>query len=155
MSESKTEYEVLADGTAVFEFNDRGNMVHKKRYRKGDMVPLREDQAQALLRHGAIRDPEEATEDAEDTGAVPVATEGTEGQSGTDEDSGIFNLDDDGKIAGKVDDEGDDDDEDSDAPDYEAMDYPELQALAKARTGNGGGSKADLIERLRAHDDQS
>lgn len=39
--------------------------------------------------------------------------------------------------------------------DYASMDYPTLQNLAKTRTGNGGGSKEDLIARLREHDAQN
>lgn len=35
--------------------------------------------------------------------------------------------------------------------DFSTMDYPTLQRLAKARTGNGAGGKDDLVSRLEAH----
>lgn len=35
-----------------------------------------------------------------------------------------------------------------DHEDYGSMDYPQLQNLAKSRTGNGGGSKPELVSRL-------
>ncbi len=56
--------------------------------------------------------------------------------------------------------EDEDDDEDVDpedqfdpakVEDFESMDYPTLQRLAKARTGNGAGGKDDLVARLEAH----
>lgn len=148
--ETKKDYVVLADGQSMFEFNERGDMTHKARFKKGDTVSLTEGQAAGLLRHGGIREAGEAPRDADgpDEGAGTTEAVGGSGETFTDEDlpfdeDGVKDLDDDGNI---VEDEDDD---------YESMEYGDLQALAKSRTGNGGGSKADLIERLRKHDSES
>lgn len=117
MSEAKTDYVLVADGTTVFDFNERGDLIFKKRYNKGDVVPLTEGQAAGLLRHGSVVKPEDATADTADDAGAPAPDASDEVDDG-----------------------------------YDEMSYPVLQRLAKERTGNGGGSTEELIERLREHD---
>lgn len=162
--ETKKDYVVLADGQTVFDFNERGDMTHKARYSKGDTVALTDAQAAGLLRHGTIRDAGEATDDAEpeDTATEPSDFVGGSGEKFSSADlpfdaEGMTDAE--GNPVESVEGVADPVDseenlarrEEQEEEDFDSMDYADLQALAKTRTGNGGGSKADLIERLRAH----
>lgn len=70
MADSTKEYEVTADGQLFLEFNDRGDVVNKKRLRRGDKVSLTQEQADRLLWHGGIKDPNADAKDA-DTESTP------------------------------------------------------------------------------------
>lgn len=148
-----TKYTLLADRYLHTNVNDSGRVTEKRRYVKGDTIEdLDPAKADRLLAAGAIVEVGADEEDFEDEAVVQTtATDATL--------SGAVA----GVPAGETADTvgtGDSDEEQeqrtaSTAPtsrDYESMEYSDLQTEAKERTGNGGGSKADLVERLQAHD---
>lgn len=118
--------------------NEKGTVTHRRRFKKGDKLDkasldiLGDDRVQHFLDRGVLVD-EDATED----------TDGPETGSDTPEDpqgSGEAT----GEAGGTP---------ETDGPDkYDEMSYADLQAEAKERTGNGGGSADDLRARLREQD---
>jgi hypothetical protein len=141
--------------------NDKGNVNHRKRYRKGDEVDvsvLDSDRVQVLVDAGVfVTSEDDLTEvpDAGDTSGVSgpfgAATVGSDGTSGPlPEDTpvstqGTADADEDG------DSDSDEDDEEGHLVDeFDEMDYASLQQAAKAADLNAGGSAEDLRVRLRA-----
>ena len=155
-----------------------------KRYEKGDLISLSEDEAERYLRSGAMVsaedfDPEEQADlDAKrraeadkvlssmtadpnragQTSGHLVGLEDAAPETKPDGDGASDPIMVDGIEVEDIEDVKDPDadpDADGDAPagdGYEDMSYPELVQTAKAKTNNGGGTKEELIARLREHD---
>ncbi len=126
--------------------NERGAVVRRKQFKRGDTVTEKdlehlEGRFEALVQSGALT--------LNSDGSVTISKEALEAQGLSVGDLTEADEDDD------EDDDEDVDPEDQFDPakveDFESMDYPTLQRLAKARTGNGAGGKADLVARLEAH----
>jgi hypothetical protein len=162
------EYKILADGFVDVNLDKRGNIDTKTRLKKGDTVEMKESDAKRHVEAGnlvlaseADKEPE-AVVTVETTGASdgsPLAEPGPggalvlteEGQKAAPEDSTEEDS------TEKGDDADVEDDADDRAPeDYsneEVYSYPDLQALAKRRGLNAGGSRADLEARLSDYDE--
>lgn len=140
MSNELTEYVVVSPSYRKFRrelINGRLAVVGTKRYKRGDLVPLDEEEAERLLGLGAVR-PVDSDEgqpvDDEDTGPVdPEATGDPSGSPADDDDPG--------------------DDEDDEPVDYESMEYSALQDLAKERDlPYNSVSKVNIIASLQEYD---
>ncbi len=138
-----SKYILKAEATRVVQKNDRGIVTYRKRYKRGDEVDVTkidETQVQRLVEAGhLVLDDGEATDDAAEALAAEQAR-----ATATSSGAGVADL---GSTATN---EGGDQDEEGDR--YDGMSYSDLQAEAKQRTGNGGGSAEDLRERLREAD---
>ena len=128
---SAEKYILKAEATRIVVKNDKGIVTFRKRYKRGDVLDHQHiDPAhlQALVDSGRVAvDDGTGTDDAEEEQEGP-------GPDGSGEGS------------------GGDDDEESEYDKYDEMSYQDLQAEAKERTGNGGGSAEDLRARLREAD---
>lgn len=116
-----------------------GKLVASKRYYRGDVVDLTEDEAKHLVNQGGLA-PYEETEQEEQTvnPEAPTAPEPESESSGVTEGTG----DGDGDAAAE-----------EETTDYEEFSYAELQQEAKGRGLSGAGSSSDLIARLQADDE--
>lgn len=172
--QSKTkDYILNATGQTVVRYADDGRVTFRKRYSKGDVIPLTDLEAEPLLRSGGIL--EKSDKDLLGTDEAPSPVQGTDPDTGVrlsdtstvgrtsgtpdaTQRSGVDFREEVAKARGEEFDESEYDAsvDPADAPverneDFESMDYARLQRLAKDRTGNGGGSKEDLIARLEVH----
>jgi TATA-binding protein-associated factor Taf7 len=140
---------LLAEATRIVVKNDKGIVTFRKRYKRGDVLDVEHiDPAhlQKLIDSGHVTDgTEEVTDDADADLAADAARVRAAGSTGGTGDLGTSSTQ-------------SDQDEDAEGDRYDGMSYADLQAEAKQRTGNGGGSAEDLRERLReadAEDDES
>lgn len=139
----------------VVERNDRGIVTYRKRYRKGDEVDtshMDEAHVEALVESGAlVASGDDLSEQGSATATEPTSppfgastqgpgdatlTEATSGDGGPTEGSNAS------------------DEDEHEVDRYDAMDYAELQAEAKSRGLNAGGSGTDLRDRLREADSE-
>lgn len=133
----------------VVQRNERGVVTYRKRYRRGDVVDtskMDSDRVEALKAKGTLVEKSEFDEDQGDTSEAAVqATRG--GFADTPTGGPAEN-------AGQVESpDGEDDASDEQTEDaYATMDYAQLQAEAKSRGLNAGGSAEDLRGRLREDD---
>jgi hypothetical protein len=137
------QYILKAEATRVVQKNDRGIVTYRKRYKRGDVVDvsyIEDAQVQRLLEAGHLAlDTGEATENEDDGTAAAAATTAATSSTGTVADLGSTATQ-------------SDQDKDAEGDRYDSMSYSDLQAEAKQRTGNGGGSAEDLRDRLREAD---
>lgn len=139
--------------------NDKGNVNHRKRYRKGDVVDvsvLDEYRVQTLVDAGVFVTSEDDLTDTPDAGDTsPVSPPYGAATVGSDGTSGPLPVDDSEQSEGegegeKSNPEAEDDEAGHLVDEFDEMDYPTLQKAAKAADLNGGGSAEDLRVRLRA-----
>ena len=124
-------YILNREATRVVQRNEKGTVTYRKRYKKGDVVDVSyidPTQVENLVASGAFT----VEDDGEDD------TEETEGPESPDEDP-----------------KGSGDGTDGQDDGYDAMSYADLQAEAKSRDINAGGSADELRERLRAFDEDA
>lgn len=178
--EARQTYVVNADAQGVFRFDEKDRLVEKRIAKRGEEVELSDAEARNLLRDGAILKKEDAKERGAapqgpsraqsepgdwaaggpgkgDTGGggERFPRQGFDAKSGDDsEEPYVGPQQQEGVMQGG---EGPvDPDSQEYGPvgqhSYDLMEYSDLQRLAKARTGDGSGGKAALIERLQEHD---
>lgn len=152
------EYVVTADGHTAFEFNERGDLVGKTRYKRGDTIELDEDKAAPLVAQGGLRAAGDESEElspeavamltAHAAAAAPPDGSGVTGGAGeVFPDSAV----DEDALAKANASESDESTEEGD--EYDAMDYAELQAEAKEREDIPANQSAEALrEALRADD---
>ncbi len=130
----------------IVERNERGSVVYRKRYKRGDEVDtdhIDDARVQNFLDTGVLVESEDDLDEPESAGATsPTGGPFGAATTGSGEGQGVEEGSDDG--------EGSDDEHDVDQ--YDAMDYGELQQAAKSRNLNAGGSAEDLRTRLREAD---
>lgn len=136
-------YILKSEALRVVTHNEKGNVNYRRRYKRGqevDVSKIEDAQVEALLRTGRlVLDTEEPTDEAEAALAAEAARVIAASSPGTAGDLG--------STATQT-----DQDEEAEGDRYTNMSYSDLQAEAKQRTGNGGGSADDLRDRLREAD---
>lgn len=175
-------YKVNADRHQVIKRDKQNRVVSVERLGRGDTVEMSEAEALPLIKAGGLvlatedtTTPEEVTtptpqQPAGSPGSTPAALSGQtadeglrpateiaeddlqeipEDEESPNADSGAVE-----KAADALGEEDEDDEEPTPDDGYETLSYSALQAEAKKRGLNGGGSSQDLIARLR-EDDQS
>lgn len=139
--------------------NEKGNVNHRKRYRKGDEVDvsvLDEDRVKVLVEAGVFvtsEDDLEDTPDAGDTSPVsPPFGAATVGSDGTSGPLPVEGEEDSEPEPESDPDEGEKSDgsEEHEVDEFDEMDYATLQQAAKNANLSAGGSAEDLRVRLRA-----
>lgn len=156
-------YVLRTEAMRVVNRNERGVVTYRKRYRRGDEVDtskMDEAHVEALIKKGTLVSSEDDLPETESAGATtPVSppfgaatAPSTPGTLGPDADEIEGSTPDDGtEDADTADADVDEEEHDVDA--YDSMDYAALQAEAKKRDLNAGGSAQDLRVRLRADDE--
>lgn len=147
------EYIVLANSfrPPVFDKEGKVKSVDSRVYR-GGIVDLPEDYAARLVAHGSLVLAEgysPVTGDVADGDSTPESDD-----DGASDDTTADDTSDDESTEDTSDDDGDEEEQaggDIDMPDLAALSFNDLQSLAKEVTGNGGGSRDELVERLTEH----
>lgn len=140
---------LTSEALRVVQRNERGQVVYRKRYKKGDVVDtskMDDARVEIFKEKGILVEESDFEENSEDTSAAAVqATRG--GFADTPTGGPAEN-------AGQVESpDGEDDASDEQTEDaYDTMEYSQLQAEAKQRGLNAGGSAEDLRGRLREDD---
>lgn len=152
------EYIVLANSfrPPVFDKDGKVKSVDSRVYR-GGVVDLPEDYAARLVAHGSLvlaeghsvvdedADDGDSTPDSHDDGASTDTTDGDDANDESGEDTSEDNEDESEDESEGGEGEG------TEIPDLAALSFNDLQSLAKEVTGNGGGSRDELVERLTEH----
>jgi len=166
-------YILNTEAMRVVERNDKGNVIYRKRYKKGDEVDvdhLEEGRLEVLVEAGTLVESEDDLSEEVDAGSIspvsgpfgaasahqdgatPAAPPVEPTQDGSVEGNTFVPVnDDDQSVVTPTEPTGGDDDVEE-VDKYSDMDYAALQKEAKARDLNAGGSGDDLRERLRADD---
>lgn len=135
-------YLLNREALRVVRRDDRGRVVYRKRYKKGDEVDtsqMEDHRVEHFVEKGVLVQSEDDLSGTESAGATSPATgpfgaatrEATEGPEAEGQTGG----------------------EPHDVDQYDSMDYSELQQAAKQRNLNAGGSAEDLRNRLREDDE--
>lgn len=161
-------YLLNTEAMRVVNRNERGTVTYRKRYKRGDEVDtskMESEYVEALVAKGTLVQSESDVAEPADAGDTPPTSppfgaatapsvpgedgpdademEGTEQDTGEEEKPEGFE-----EATGEGDDEAE-----HDVDEYDAMDYADLQQVAKSRDLNAGGSAADLRARLRDDDE--
>lgn len=138
------EYTVLADRHRTVKRNEQGRVTETKRYRKGDTLVAEETEVRHLLAVGGLVLTTDYEAPAVEAVEVQAVTPGAlSGQTAEQGQPGVPLREEAGTQHAAENEEG---------TDYESWAYADLQRVAKQRTGDGSGAKADLVARLRKHD---
>lgn len=138
----------------VVQRNDRGLVTYRKRYSKGDVVDtsrMVESHVENLVSSGALVESSDDLSDSPDAGDTPPSS-GPFGGATVDLPESPMPTPQVGDFSTEAENDESGDDESEDIDDYSDMDYASLQAEAKSRDLNAGGSAEDLRARLRADD---
>lgn len=152
------EYEVTADDFDRHTLNEDGTRVLKtERYHRGDKVTMPEDEAERLVKTGGLRavgedEPEATPNLAVPTAAVSGQTAEQSLRAGTADATGAGESETEqpgAADASVIDNVGGDTYDNADE-----YSYADLQDLAKERDLSAGGSRDELVARLREYDQE-
>lgn len=136
-------YVLATEGMRVITRNERGSITKRKKFRRGDEV-TRADLEQYEGRFDALVESGALVQSLDDVETVdpsdPAFSGGAGNANATTPTEDLGNSAD-------ADEDAEGDQEDG----LDGMSYTDLQKVAKEETGDGSGSKADLIERIRDH----
>ena len=118
-------YILNREATRVVQRNEKGTVTYRKRYKKGDVVDV------------SYIDPTQV-ENLVASGALVVEDDAEEAEEPTGPSTPA---------------EGSGDGKEPQEDEYDGLSYADLQAEAKSRDINAGGSAEELRERLRAFDE--
>lgn len=154
MAAQTKDYRLNVLSIRKFTKDEEGNR-RAKVYRRGDKIPLEQEDADRLLKDGSVtlwsEAPEEEKEAPEATGDAPVAPAAVSGQTADPvltEGGEEATVEDPNAEPGG----GGGDAADTHDDGYDDLDYPALQKAAKDRGLNAGGSAEDIKARLREDD---